>query len=717
MTTAWNNRAGSNGSGAPRLAAAVRARRRAHSERERQGGRPRPGLLALVATALVLFGCGGGGGDGGGSGTSPAAPAKPPTTQAGSASLEVLGTSASSVSGKVTATDPQGLALTYAVVSPPSAGTVTVDSRSGNFTYTVAGHTTSAQDAFTVAVSNGQTAAVNAVVTVQFKGDPLVANQWHVRNAGASAFSTTPPVAGNDLNVAGAWAAGYSGKGIKIGVVDEAVEVAHEDLAANVDVANSFNFLTNGSDPTMSAGLAGTDHGTQVAGIIGAVGFNGKGGRGVAYSARLRGYNLIAPNALSATNYARAMGGMTASADNAIFNASFRVSSSSALPPPDEAYIAANGNLNTLRGGLGAILVSSAGNDFEGLAGASAQRCTAANSYGVSCGNPASDTRRGGTTPIIVGALNAKGQRASYSNTGSSLWVAAPGGEFGYDAAYYTARKLDPVELEPAIVTTARSGCANRNDFPDVANALVTGTHGQAANCQYTAQMNGTSSAAPNVSGTVALMLEANPKLSARDVKFILAQTARQIDPGLARVTTTDLTDNRSPVTLEQGWVKNGAGRWFSNAYGFGAVDATAAVAMARTYTSFLPPAKTSDFYNTVPEPGLVVPSLSATGLWYTWTVAVPFTTLEQVVVFPNIETTQGLLCNQIELVSPAGTKSILLHAATGFNQTSVNTRILSNAFYGESPNGTWKLVYFNFCSGQTRLSSTTPQRLLFVGR
>ena len=46
----------------------------------------------------------------------------------------------------------------------------------------------------------------------------------------------------------------------------------------------------NNPDPTGDDG----DHGTSVAGIIASVGWNNKGGRGVAPSAKLVGYNLIA---------------------------------------------------------------------------------------------------------------------------------------------------------------------------------------------------------------------------------------------------------------------------------------------------------------------------------------------------------------------------------------------------------------------------------------
>jgi subtilisin family serine protease len=153
------------------------------------------------------------------------------------------------------------------------------------------------------------------------KQDPLLPNQWHIQNTGQDAFASTLPVQGNDMNVAEAWTAGFSGKGIRVGVVDTGLEAAHEDLQANVDLNSSHNFLTGTHDPSPSG--TGFDHGTSVSGIIGAVAFNDKGGRGIAYNATLRGYNLIAPGAFSVANMAQALGGSTVSVDNDLFNASF----------------------------------------------------------------------------------------------------------------------------------------------------------------------------------------------------------------------------------------------------------------------------------------------------------------------------------------------------------------------------------------------------------
>ena len=63
-------------------------------------------------------------------------------------------------------------------------------------------------------------------------------------------------------------------------------------------------------------------------------------------------------------------------------------------------------------------------------------------------------------------------------------------------------------------------------------------------------------------------MLEANPNLTYRDVQHIIANTAR----------VNDANDN--------GWQVNGAGHDVSHKYGFGVIDAGAAVNMAETWTT-----------------------------------------------------------------------------------------------------------------------------------
>ncbi|KAE9412555.1 hypothetical protein Angca_005488, partial [Angiostrongylus cantonensis] len=82
----------------------------------------------------------------------------------------------------------------------------------------------------------------------------------------------------------------------------------------------------------------------------------------------------------------------------------------------------------------------------------------------------------------------------------------------------------------------------------------------------------GTSFATPIVSGVIALMLQANPNLGARDIQNILALTAKRVDPNGSNWTTNGATN----------W--NGGGMHASEDYGFGEIDARAAVRLAETW-------------------------------------------------------------------------------------------------------------------------------------
>ncbi|MDJ1174874.1 SBBP repeat-containing protein [Roseofilum capinflatum] len=82
----------------------------------------------------------------------------------------------------------------------------------------------------------------------------------------------------------------------------------------------------------------------------------------------------------------------------------------------------------------------------------------------------------------------------------------------------------------------------------------------------YTSGFGGTSAAAPMVSGVVALMLEANPLLTWRDVQHILIESADKNDP------------------TDKDWKTNLAGYEVNHKYGFGLVNAEKAVELAKTW-------------------------------------------------------------------------------------------------------------------------------------
>ena len=79
-----------------------------------------------------------------------------------------------------------------------------------------------------------------------------------------------------------------------------------------------------------------------------------------------------------------------------------------------------------------------------------------------------------------------------------------------------------------------------------------------------------------------------------------------------------------------------------------------------------------------------------------------------------------GLKCLQIEMTSPSGTKSVLHHAYSGMGNLSLyESRILTNAFYGEPANGNWKLSFYDYCGsyfGRAVLSSNLGQHWIISG-
>ena len=113
---------------------------------------------------------------------------------------------------------------------------------------------------------------------------------------------------------------------------------------------------------------------------------------------------------------------------------------------------------------------------------------------------------------------------------------------------------------------------------PNVFNDF-NGDNSENSRCNYHSTFNGTSSAAPTVSGVVALMLEANSDLTWRDVKHILATTADQVG------SDTDYSYTYQGL-VQYEWETNAAGYKFHNWYGFGKVDAAEAVSVASSYTA-----------------------------------------------------------------------------------------------------------------------------------
>ncbi|MGC3030383.1 S8 family peptidase [Burkholderia sp. DN3021] len=542
--------------------------------------------------------------------------------------------------------------------------------------------------------------------------EALYTYQWALKQA-TSFFAAFGLVANGttDINVESVHAAGIKGQGVNVLVLDDGLEVRHEDLAPNVNASMTYNFYDGSTDPTPPDTAANIDtaHGTNVAGIIAAA-QNGKGVMGIAPRVTLGGARYT--GAANADNN-EAYGGADWSKGAHVINASY---GANPLAPPEydtatstQAAVRAFPNL---RKGRGLIMLKASGNEYEQISDGPnipPRTCPTVGRPGmISCENPANDVEALEPGVIVVGAANAMGVRASYSDAGAVNWITGLGGELADGGGY------GEVGTGPKIFSTDLSGCSrgysrvNPDDGYDFAIANTPINLKENPNCNYSS-MNGTSAATPTVTGVVALMLTANPNLTWRDVREILRVTARSIDPnygsrdernvridlttGSATTdTSTALTDGATTARLDYGWQTNGAGNAYSTWYGFGLVDAAAAVKMAKSTTTYKPPALnipnfTSAFgnvnqlnYGSVQKLG----QFNVTGV--------------DKVDALQLRVSGSVCIGSVGFFvkSPSGTISALSLPYNGYYGNGVssvsNYGLGSYAFYGENAAGTWEV-------------------------
>jgi serine protease AprX len=287
-----------------------------------------------------------------------------------------------------------------------------------------------------------------------------------------------------------------SGRNITVAVLDTGIDATHPDLAGrvtrNIKFADTLSANPGFNYPLSTESLPNTDflhgHGSFVAGVIGGSGAASSGKyTGVAPGAKLVGLSagdLTLLYVLEGLDYLLANG---TDLNVRVVNCSF--SANTVFDPNDPVNIATK--MLTDRG---VNVVFSAGNTGPGP--------HTLNPYAVA------------PWVISVGATDTQGKLASFSSRGdfaSELFkptLVAPG--------------VNVVSLRgTGVVTVTSAQGIGNGDFHRLSSSEL----------PYYTTASGTSFSAPQVAGTIALMLEANPSLTPADVRDILQATATPLAP------------------------------------------------------------------------------------------------------------------------------------------------------------------------------------------
>ena len=577
-----------------------------------------------------------------------------------------------------------GKIVTYSIVTEPENGTAALDPNTGVLTYTTVA-INSVLDSLVFKANDGTHDSVHGIITLDLRSDLLYKHAWHLDNTGQNNFATNPGTSGVDLNVDADIASGIDGSGIVVTVIDEGLEIAHEDLVPNIFTNRSWDFVYGDQDPTNPSTTG--DHGTSVAGIIAADAYNKIGSRGIAPDVLLIGTNWLNYQTYNNMGLALGYGNHPGFSENLnsltnIFNMSYGVGlaeDNNSLGGRDissyERTFFSSGTTN-LRNSKGALYVKSSGNGWRDK---SYNYCgpNKISSDDMPCSDALLDSTHALPYVIVTGAVNANDLRSSYSTPGASLWISAFGGEYG--------------TTDPAMMTTDQSSCSQgyvrEGRYSNSFNSG--GDHPENLNCNYTSTFNGTSSAAPTVSGVIALMLEANNTLTWRDVKHILASTSVQVDPTRSK--------EISGVT-QYSWVTNAANYKHHPWYGFGRVDAGAAISASKDYTAgslgaFTATAKTT-FVKDTDDLDIVFDLDSNTTYEISFNQSAPSGTSD----FIEFITMSFSLSHEIPqdigivLTSPSGTEVTVLTPFTAATVNPLNDSfdVGISGFYGETMEGTW---------------------------
>jgi len=423
--------------------------------------------------------------------------------------------------------------------------------------------------------------------------DTYFLQQWGLNNTGQSGGTS-----GIDIKANQAWGITTGSSNVRIAILDVGVDLTHPDLQGN---------LLTGFDATGSGGIGGPlnniAHGTACAGIAAALGNNSEGIAGVAYGSRI----LPVSVASTTTNWTTTESGYIASGidwarqNNAsVISMSFGCIETTAL----NTEITEASTLG--RNNLGCVFVAASGNSNL-------------STIDYPSSNP---------NVIAVGAIKNNGNRANFSNYGTSLNLVAPGEN---------------------IYTTDIQGSTGYNTSNGIAGNYYSG-------------FTGTSAACPHVAGISALILSVRPDLTR-------TQALQAIESNCTKLSAYSFSNNSSHPN----------GTW-NNQVGHGLVNAFAAVNSVAPAISSISPSVICSFGSTFSVSNLpVVDSII-------WSVG-PYLALNsgQYTNSPTIKATgSGNSWVKVRLVNSYG--NFILPQKAVWAGMPDNSQIDMMVMYGQSP-------------------------------
>lgn len=295
----------------------------------------------------------------------------------------------------------------------------------------------------------------------QQSNDPYYSDQWGLRNTGQHNGQS-----GMDINIEPAWNIS-KGSNIIVAVIDKGIELTHSDLSSNI-----YSLSYDAENNNLGSTLYGV-HGTNCAGIIGAIQNNNLGVAGVAPQCQLMSVSLSLHQSAPTASYVNAINWAVANGADILSN-SWRY-------PCYSSYIesAINNAVTNGRNGLGSIVLFSSGNAIK--------KNSISYEDDTYVRFPASLS-----STIAVGAMSPCGERKTNNSCDGEKWKSCFGTE------------LDIVAPGVLVPTTT-------------------------INSDYVTNFNGTSAACPHAAGVMALILSVNPCLTATEARAILCKSCDKL--------------------------------------------------------------------------------------------------------------------------------------------------------------------------------------------